>query len=56
MDCNTDRQLFITLKDHKDNFKTNTKWGLINPDKNQMEIVSKTIIICKQSFPIQKDV
>lgn len=39
--ANTDRQLFITLKDHKDNFKSNTKWGLINPDKNQMKKFSK---------------
>ena len=41
MECFADRHTFITLKDHKDNFRTNTKCRLINPSKNEMGIVSK---------------
>ena len=35
------RTAFITLKDHKDNFKINWKCRLINPSKGEMGIVSK---------------
>ena len=35
------RPAFITLKDHKENFKSNQKCRLINPSKSEMCIVSK---------------
>ena len=35
------RPAFITLKDHKENFKSNQKCCLINPSKSEMGIVSK---------------
>ena len=35
---------YITLKDHKDNFKSNPSFRLINPAKNEVGIVSKQII------------
>ena len=35
---------FIFLKDHKKNFKYNTKCFLINPSKSEMGIVSKTFL------------
>ena len=34
-------QLFIILKDHKDNFQNNPKCRLINPTKTEIGIVSK---------------
>ena len=35
------RPAFITLKDHKENFKSNQKCCLINASKSEMGIVSK---------------
>ena len=35
------RPALITLKDHKENFKSNQKCHLINPSKSKMGIVSK---------------
>ena len=35
---------FITLKDHKENFQSNTKCRLINPAKSEMGLVSKQIL------------
>ena len=40
MECYAKRPAFITLKDHKENFKGNKKC-LINPSKGEMVIVSK---------------
>ena len=37
-------QAFITLKDHKENFRTKPTCRLINPSKNEMGKVSKTIL------------
>ena len=36
------RPPFISLKDHKEHFKHNTKCCLINPCKGEMGVVSKT--------------
>ena len=44
MDCYADRQSFIILKDHKDNFKSNTKCRLTNSAKSQMGKVSKNYL------------
>ena len=41
MDCYSDSQSFITLKDLKDNFKSNTKCILINATKSQIGKVSQ---------------
>ena len=41
MECSAKRPAFITLKHHKRNFKSNQKCHLINPSKNEMDIVSK---------------
>ena len=40
MECYTKRPAFITLKDHKENFKSSQKCSLINPSKSEMGIVS----------------
>ena len=40
MECYTKRPAFITLKDHKENFKSSQKSCLINPSKSEMGIVS----------------
>ena len=37
-------QAFITIKDHKPNFETNTKCRLINPAKSQIGIISRQIL------------
>ena len=37
-------QSFITLKDHKENFKNNPKCRLINPAKSEIGIVNKEYI------------
>ena len=36
-----EKDAYITLKDHKENFPNNTKCRLINPSKSQIGIVSK---------------
>ena len=41
VECFVERDAFITLKDHKDNFQNNPKCRLINPSKSQMGKVSK---------------
>ena len=41
MECFLKRPAFFTLKDHKENFKSNQKCRLINPSKSEMCIVSK---------------
>ena len=35
------RQTFISLKDHKENFQNNLKCRLINPAKNNLGLVSR---------------
>ena len=37
-------QAFITIKDHKPNFETNTKCRLINPAKSQIGTISRQIL------------
>eukprot|EP00794_Sanderia_malayensis_P012450 gene12450-biopygen9924 len=39
-----ERQAFITLKDHKDNFENNPKCRLINPAKSEIGRISKQIL------------
>ena len=39
-----ERPAFISLKDHKENFKHNTKWRLNNPSKGDMGVVSKKFL------------
>ena len=35
---------FVTLKDHKDNFRSNPTCLLINPSKNELGKVSKQLV------------
>ena len=39
-----ERPAFISLKDHKENFKHNIKYCFINPSKDGMGIVSKKFL------------
>ena len=39
-----ERPAFISLNDHKENFKHNIKCRLINPSKGEMGVVSKTFL------------
>ena len=41
MECYSDQHAYITLKDHKENFRNNTKCRLINPSKSEVGRVSK---------------
>ena len=41
MECYSKQSSFITLKDHKANFKNNTKCRLINPSKSEVGLVRK---------------
>ena len=41
MECYASRLPFIPIKDHKPNFRNNTKCRLINPAKNELGLVSK---------------
>ena len=41
MQCYSDQSAFTTLRDHKANFKNNTKCRLINPSKSEVGLVSK---------------
>ena len=41
MECYTTSRAFITIKDHKPNFRNNTKCRVTNPAKNQLGFVSK---------------
>ena len=42
IECLAEREAFITLKDHKDNFENNTKCRLLNPAKSEIGIISKS--------------
>ena len=44
VDCLTKTNSFITLKDHKENFRSNLKCGLINPAKSETVKASKLFI------------
>ena len=44
MDQNGKNNCFITLKDHKENFQNNPTTRLINPAKNEIGRISKTIL------------
>ena len=44
MECMAERQAFVTLKDHKDNFRSDPKCRLINPAKSEMGYVSKGLL------------
>ena len=44
MDINAESSRFITIKDHKENFLNNPKVCLINPTKNELGRISKTIL------------
>ena len=44
MERYSERPTFISLKDHKENFKHNIKCGLINPSKDEIGIVSKKFL------------
>ena len=44
MDVNAESNCFITIKDHKENFLNHPKVRLINPAKNELGRISKTIL------------
>ena len=44
MEINANNNCFVTLKDHKENFQNNPKTRLINPSKNEVGRISKTIL------------
>ena len=44
MCINGEDNCFITLKDHKDNFQNNPTTRLINPAKNELGRISKSIL------------
>ena len=44
MDVNAESNCFITVKDHKENFLNTPKVRLINPAKNELGRISKTIL------------
>ena len=44
VECYADRNAFVTLKDHKDNFRSNPKCRLINPAKTDIGKISRKII------------
>ena len=41
MECCSKQHEYITLKDHKENFRHNTKCRLINPSKSEVGRISK---------------
>ena len=41
MEWYSDQNAFITLKDHKENLRNNTKCTLINPTKSEIGLISK---------------
>ena len=45
---------FVTLKEHKDNFRSNPTCCLINPSKNQLGKVSKQLVEKKNYDIIEK--
>ena len=44
VECLAEKTAFITLKDHKEDFKNNPKCRLINPAKTQIGKISKSIL------------
>ena len=44
LDQINEQQCFITVKDHKEDFRTNPKYRLINPTKSEMGKLSKSIL------------
>ena len=44
MDITAKRQCFVTIKDHKDYFRVNPKYRLLNPTKNELGKISKHIL------------
>ena len=44
MERYTEIPAFVSLKDHKENFKHNTKCCLINYSKDEMGIISKRLL------------
>ena len=54
MECYSDQSAFITLKDHKANFKNNTKCRLINPSKSEVGLVSKHYLSSIISTVVEK--
>ena len=43
IDIMPQQQSFITIKDHKENFRTNPKYRLLNPTKSELGKLSKNI-------------
>ena len=55
----TERQAFATIKDHKENFETNTKVRLINPSRPEIgkvakKILEKVIVIVRHKTKLQQ--
>ena len=44
INCIAEQPAFITIKDHKPNFKTNPSYRLINPTKSEIRKISKHIL------------
>ena len=44
INCMTKKEAFITLKDHKENFASNSPCRLINPAKSEIGKIPKTIL------------
>ena len=44
MERYAERPAFVSLKDHKENFKHSTKCSHINPSKGEMGVVSKRFL------------
>ena len=50
----TEREAHITIKDHKDDFRTNSKCRLINPTKPELGKVNRQILRAKIEIIKQK--
>ena len=44
IECYAKRNALLRLKDHKENFRSNTKCRLLNPSKSGMALISKTFL------------
>ena len=44
MDITAKRQCFVTSKDHKDNFRVNPKYRLLNPTKSELGKIRKHVL------------
>ena len=44
MDITAKCQCFVTIKDHKDDLRVNTKYRLLNPTKSELGTISKHIL------------